>query len=267
RRGGVWVFTWRISQKILDLVRLIVLARLLSPNDFGLFGIALLALFALDIFSTTGFKQALIQKKEDTKPYLDTAWTVGIIRAFFIAAILFFLAPYVGAFFKTPSVVPILKVIGIVIILESLTNISVIYFEKEFKFHKYFAYQFAGNVANFAVAICTALIFRSVWALVLGRLAGVSVACIVSYIIDPYRPRFHVDLQKARKLFTFGKWILGSNTLRFFLSQGDDGFVGKLLGSTALGFYQVAYRISNMPATQITHIISQVTFPAYSKLQ
>ena len=67
--------------------------------------------------------------------------------------------------------------------------------------------------------------------------------------------------------FGFGKWILGSSILVFFITQGDDIFVGKLLGVTALGFYQMAYRISNIPATEITHVISQVTFPAYSKLQ
>jgi O-antigen/teichoic acid export membrane protein len=74
-------------------------------------------------------------------------------------------------------------------------------------------------------------------------------------------------LKKARELFGFGKWVLGSSILMFLIIQGDDIFVGKLLGVTALGFYQLAYRISNMPATEITHIISRVTFPVYSKLQ
>ena len=89
----------------------------------------------------------------------------------------------------------------------------------------------------------------------------------MSYLIHPYRPHLSSDLGKAKKLFGFGKWILGSSILIFLITQGDDIFVGKLLGATALGFYQLAYRISNMPATEITHVISQVSFPAYSKLQ
>ncbi|MCJ7651410.1 MAG: oligosaccharide flippase family protein, partial [Candidatus Lokiarchaeota archaeon] len=80
-------------------------------------------------------------------------------------------------------------------------------------------------------------------------------------------PRLFFALEKVKELFGFGKWILGSSILFFLITQGDDIFVGKLLGTTALGFYQMAYRISNMPATEITHVISQVTFPAYSKLQ
>ena len=91
--------------------------------------------------------------------------------------------------------------------------------------------------------------------------------CITSYFIHPYKPKFDFHLGKAKELFGFGKWILGSSILVFLLTQGDDIFVGKLLGATALGLYQLAYRISNMPATEITHVISQVTFPAYSKLQ
>jgi len=90
---------------------------------------------------------------------------------------------------------------------------------------------------------------------------------LVSYLVHPYRPRLSKYLGKAKELFAFGKWIMGSSILIFLITQGDDIFVGKLLGTTALGFYQMAYRISNIPATEITHVISQVTFPAYSKLQ
>ena len=111
------------------------------------------------------------------------------------------------------------------------------------------------------------LILRSVWALVFGLLAGNLVRLIVSYFIHPYHPRLSSDWDRAKELFGFGKWILGSSILVFLITQGDDIFVGKLLGVTLLGFYQMAYRISNAPATEITHVISQVTFPAYSKLQ
>jgi O-antigen/teichoic acid export membrane protein len=89
----------------------------------------------------------------------------------------------------------------------------------------------------------------------------------MSYILHSYRPRIRLDKGEFKELFGFGRWVLGSSILIFLLSQGDDIFVGKMLGVTALGFYQMAYLISNLPATEITHVISQVTFPAYSKLQ
>jgi len=266
-RSGFWVFSLRIVQQLFSLARLVILARILAPHDFGLLGIALLTMATLETFSQTGFQAALIQKKEDIKSHLDAAWTVLILRGFILFAILYFIAPYAATFFNAPEAKPIIQVIGFAILLQAFTNIGVIYFQKELEFNKEFIYQFAGTLADFIVAVSAVLILRNVWALVFGLLAGNFARFVVSYFIHPYRPHLSSDLGKAKELFGFGKWILGSSILIFLLTQGDDIFVGKLLGATALGFYQMAYRISNIPATEITHVISQVTFPAYSKLQ
>jgi len=266
-KGGFWVFFLRIVNRGFSLIRLIILARILSPNDFGLMGIALLTMSTLETFSQTGFQQALIQKKEDIKSYLNSAWTVLILRGSILFIILYFIAPYAAIFFNSPEAKPIIQVIGFAILVRALTNIGVIYFQKELEFRKQFIYQFSGTLADFVVAVSAVLILKNVWALVFGLLAGNVVRCLVSYLIHPYKPRLSADLGKAKELFGFGKWIMGSSIIIFLITQGDDIFVGKLLGVTALGFYQLAYRISNMPATEITHVISQVTFPAYSKLQ
>ena len=266
-RGGVWVFSLRIVQQLFNLGRLIILARILAPHDFGLLGIALLTMATLETFSQTGFHAALIQKKEDIKSYLDAAWTVLILRGLILFTILYLIAPYAATFFNAPEAKPIIQVIGVSFFLQAFTNIGVIYFQKELEFNKEFVYQFAGTLADFIVAVSAVLILQNVWALVFGLLAGNAVRLIVSYFIHPYRPHLSSDLGKAKELFGFGKWILGSSILVFLITQGDDIFVGKLLGVTMLGFYQMAYRISNMPATEVTHVISRVSFPAYSKLQ
>ena len=265
--GGFWVFALKGTQRILGIIRLTILARVLAPHDFGLLGIAMLTLSSLETFSQTGFDQALIQKKDDINGYLNSAWTVLIIRGFILFAILYLIAPYVAIFFDTPEAKPIIQVIGFSILLQAFTNIGIIYFRKELEFNKQFIYQLSGTLADFIVAVSAAYILKSVWALVFGLLAGNFVRFIASYLIHPYRPHLSSDLRKAKELFGFGKWILGTTMLIFLLSQGDDAFVGKLLGATALGFYQMAYKLSNLPATQITHVISEVTFPAYSKLQ
>lgn len=266
-KGGFWVFSLRITQQIFNLIRLIILARILAPHDFGLMGIALLTMATLETFSQTGFQQALIQKKEDIKSYLDSAWTVLILRGLLLFVILYFLAPYAAVFFKASQAKPIIQVIGLSVLLQAFTNIGVIYFQKELEFKKQFLYRLSGTLADFTVAVSAALILRSVWALVFGLLAGSATRLITSYLIHPYRPHLSSHLRKAKELWGFGRWVLGSSILIFLITQGDDIFVGKLLGATMLGFYQMAYRISNMPATEITHVISQVTFPAYSKLQ
>ena len=266
-RGGIWVFGLRMGVRALGMARTIVLARVLAPDDFGLFGIALLALSTLQAFSETGLSAALVQRKGDTKPYLDTAWTVQLIRGIALAAIVVLAAPYVGAFFAAPAATPLLRVLALSLLVQGFTNVAVVYFQKELEFHKQFALYFTSAAVELIVAVSAAILLRSAWALIFGSLAGQLASTSMSYVVSPYRPRIAVEGSKIRELLGFGKWILGSTVLMFLVTQGDRAFVGKLLGVTALGLYQLAYRISNMPATEITHVITQVAFPTYSKLQ
>jgi lipopolysaccharide exporter len=266
-RSGIWAFALRITERGFSLIVIIILARVLAPNDFGLMGIALLAMLTLETFSQAGFEQALIQKKENVPDYLNVAWTALVLRSLVVCVILFFTAPYIAIFFNTTAATPIIKVIGIASLLQGFTNIGVIYFRKELEFNKQFFYWMSGTLASVIVTITAVLILRSVWALVFGLLAANVVRFTASYLIHPYRPHFSWDLGRAKELFGFGKWILGSSILIFLLTQGDDIFVGKFLGVTLLGFYQMAYKLSNTPATEITHVLHQVTFPAYAKLQ
>jgi len=228
-RGGFWVFALRITDRGLGFIRLIILARLLTPDDFGLLGISLLALSILGTFSGTGFGAALIQKKERTDEYLDTAWTVQIIRGIVLFAILFTVSPLVAIFFNTPEAASIIKVLAFTQLLGGFNNIGIVYFRKELEFHKQFIYSFVSSVVAMLVAISLAFILRNVWALVFGLLAGNVTALILSYIICSYRPKIEFNLAKIKELFGFGKWILGSSILIFLGTHGDDVFVGKLL--------------------------------------
>lgn len=266
-QGGAWISSLKIIGKVLSLIRLIIIGRILAPSDFGLMGIALLTMSALETFSTTGFSQALIQKKENTHNYLDAAWTVLIIRGFIIFILLYLAAPYVAVFFHSPAVRPIIQVLGFTVFIHAFANIGVVFFQKELEFNKIFISRFVGISTNFIVAILAALILRSVWALVLGLFAENVVNLIVSYLIHPYRPHFSKDFGKVKELFGFGRWVLGSNILIFIGEHIDDIFVGRVLSAMALGFYQMAYRISNMIETEITQVISSVAFPAYAKIQ
>ena len=137
--GGVWVFSLRLINRLFEVIRIIVLARLLAPEDFGLFGLALFAMSALEAFSQTGIQAALIQKKENIEGYLDTAWTMQAIRGAILALILFIIAPYVSIFFGQP-VTLILRALGVSVLINGFANIGIIYFPKELEFHKQFIY-------------------------------------------------------------------------------------------------------------------------------
>ncbi|EMA44819.1 lipopolysaccharide biosynthesis protein [Halococcus saccharolyticus] len=267
-KSGIWVTLINVFDRGLQLAKLIVLARLLSPAAIGLIGITLLVLTVLEQFSEFGVDRALIQRKErNINEYLNTAWSLQIIRGVLVVGIAYVAAPYAAVFFGEPRSTDLIRVLALTSLLTSLRNPGLIYFRKNLDFHKQFAYTLTGSLVNAAVTIATAWIFRSVWAFVFGRLAGNIVTIVLSYLIHEYRPWPAFDRAQARELLGYGKWILGSGVLAFLLNQGDDAFIGWFLSASVLGFYQLAFRFSNAPATEITHTISNVVFPAYSQLQ
>ena len=161
----------------------------------------------------------------------------------------------------------IIRIIGLTFLLGAFSNIGIIYFSKELEFHKKFIFEICGVLTSVSVTIVLAYLYRSVWALVIGKLAAQLVQTILGYVLHPYRPRLSWDTNKIVELWKFGKWILGSTILGFLITQGDDLFVAKIFGVTALGFYQVAYRIAVMPVQEVTQVFAQVAFPAYAKIQ
>jgi len=267
-QSGIWVAGINVADRILQLLKVIILARLLSPAAFGLLGIALLAIAALRQFSKLGFDEALIQHEDDNvDAYLNTAWVMKIIRGFGIAVVAFLAAPYLAVFFSEPQAEPVIRVVGISPLVLGLQNPAAMYFQKNLNFHKEFVYQVGGRLVDFTVAVIIALVSGSVWALVAGIVAMNFMKFIISYSIHDYRPNIKFDFAYGKEMFGFGKWLLVSAILGFLYGQGDDVFVGWFFAASSLGVYQLAYRFSNAPATEITHVISRVAFPTLSKVQ
>lgn len=266
--SGVWGMLINVCGRLLRIVTLIALTHFLAPEAFGLLGIALVTLAAMKTLSKLGISKALIQREEENvDEYLDTTWTLQIGRGLLLAVVAFTLAPYLADFFGEPRVTDIIRAISITPLIYAFRNPAVVYFTKNLDFHKQFVYVMSGSVANLVVALGFALVFRNVWALVFGLLADRIAKLVVSYAIHDYWPHLGYDKQAAHEILGFGKWIMASSILFFITLQGDDAFVGWLLGAGALGLYQMAYRLSNAPSTEITDVISSVAFPAYSKVQ
>ncbi len=264
--SAVWVFSFQILDNILGLIRLVILARLLSPTDFGLVGIAWLTLQIISTFTQTGIHQALIHKQSIEK-FLNTAWTYLLFRGIILYIIVFSIAPLLGSFFNNPSIIPVIRVLGLTFFIESFVNIGIVFLQKNLLFDKQFYFQLIGNLVDFTIAIVLAFILKDVWAIVYGSVANNMVRVLLSYYFSKYRPKFEFNISLFRELGNYGKWVTGSSILQFIYTQGDDILVGRIIGPTALGFYQLAYKISNLPATQITHLISNVLFPAYAQIQ
>jgi O-antigen/teichoic acid export membrane protein len=267
-KSGIWVTAMNVGDRVLQLSLVVILARLLDPADFGLMGIALVAIHGFQRFTNLGLDEALIQDRdEDVDDYLDTAWVLNLGRGLLIGGVLFLAAPVIASFTGEPRATPILRVIGLSPILLQLRNPATVYFKKDLAFEKQFVYTMGGSIANFCVALALALAWQNVWALVFGYMASDLMRAVVSYFLHDYRPWPSFDLDIARNLVSYGKWLTGSRILLFFINEGDDAIVVWLLGAASLGFYQIAYRFAMAPARELTQIVSSIMFPAYSKLQ
>jgi O-antigen/teichoic acid export membrane protein len=265
-KSAGWVFSAKILGRVFDLIKIVVLARLLSPEDFGLFGLVMLTIMILDIFSQTGTTSALIQQRENTHRYLNTAWTIQVIRGLILALILLLIAPMVGWFFKEPRIVKLLQFVCVVPIFQGFCNIGVIYFEKEMQFHKQFLFEMGSNLVSLVVGITLAFMLHTVWALIWANLSLAFMRLIFSYVLSSYRPKFRLMKSQAKELYRFGKWMSGYSMVLFCCQQLDKIFLGKFLGAGALGVYQVAQRVAELPASQIATASISFTFPAYAKI-
>ncbi len=266
-KSTFWIIALRLFQRTFGIIKLIILARLLSPNDFGLMGIALLMVSTLDSFSQIGFQTWLVQKSGDIKSYLDIAWTASIIRGIILCLILIFFAPLAADFFGAPEAKPIIQVISASILLQGFTNIGIVYLQKELQFRKLFIYEFGSTTIDFIATIAFAIALRNVWALAFGPLVGIVARLILSFIVHPFRPKINYNREIIIDILTYGKWVFGSSIAIFLVTQGDSIFIGKYFGVVALGLYQMASTISNTPATEIGQTLSQITLPVYSKLK
>lgn len=267
-RGGKWITLLRIANRSMGFLRTLILARLLAPEDFGLFGVAMIALSFLDRISQTGFHLALVREKDEaTSSLLDTAWTVSVLRGILLFIALVLSAGIIAEFFHTPDAVPLIHVIAAYALITGFNNIGVVYFQKDLDFKKSFIYEISYAITDFLVAFSIAIIFRSVWALVWAGLAARSAQLVASFVIHPYRPNFRLKKQELKHLLGFGKWVLISGLIAFFVSQGDVVLIGKMLDTESLGLYRMAFLLSTIPTSEFTTVFSGVTYPAYSKLQ
>ncbi len=270
-KGGYWVFAIRFATQILGFVKSIFIVNYFLLNDLGIISAAIMMMEILSTFTQTGFETALIQKKEDIRDYLDTAWTAGVIKGIALFGVLYFAAPLLASFGipaeKAPLAIWVFRAMGVCFLMSGFRNIGAVYFSKNMDFHKTFSLSVTSTLTDIVLSIGLVLVFRSIWGVIAARLISAAVSCAGTYFLSPYRPKLHFAPSKARELWEFGRWIYTGNIVGFLISQGDDFFVWFYLGIQPLALYRTAYNFATTPATHISYVISEVSFPAYSKIQ
>jgi O-antigen/teichoic acid export membrane protein len=266
-RSGIWVAMSSLTLGVLSFVKAIVLARLLTPEHFGLMAICMVVLRALQVFTETGLSTALIQRPGNADEAKHTVYTMTAVRGIVLAAIVLATSSWVATFYEQPSLKSLLDVLALGLALSGLGSVNYIVAQKNLDFRPQFNLQQILNLSDFVVTILLALWLRNVWALIIGHVFKTVISIPLSFLLLPGRPRFAFDLQQARELLRYGRYISGMAIVVFVTTEIDNAVIGKVVGAEALGFYTLAYMVANLPATHLAKVVASVMFPAYSKLQ
>ena len=265
-KGVSWMGALRVSTRAIAFVKIAILARLLTPEQFGIFGVAAIVLAFLEILTETGVNIFFIQEEGKLKDYLNTAWVVSIVRGILISLVLLLGAPIIASFFKSPEAKSLILFIAIVPFIKGFINPAIVKYQKELKFNKEFLLRFCTFFVDALVAVLFALVTKEAVSLIWGFIAGGILEVVLSFIIFKPTPRLTFEYDKLKRVINRGKWITGAGVFKYFFEQGDDIVVGRLLNTNFLGLYQMAYKISTLPITEVAEVFVKVTFPVYVKI-
>lgn len=263
--GALWFGGLRVVIKLFSLIKLVVAARILSPQEIGWFGMIMLPYGLAEVMTESGINQALVQTSKNEKDYLSSAWLAFIGRGLLISLSLWLAAPLVSRFFGA-DLTSGLRLVALTPLVKGFVNPAVILFRKHILYSREFYFQAGSSVAESVATIVLVLWLKSFLALPLGVIAGGITALVLSFVLS----RIYlsaVSLGKIKELYAYGKWVTAGTLTSFVSDQGDDLLVGKILGASSLGFYQTAYKISNLTTTQGAGLIYQVIFPLFSAIQ
>ncbi|MES1981087.1 MAG: lipopolysaccharide biosynthesis protein [Pseudomonadota bacterium] len=263
-KGAMWTILFKFATRGIGLISTVILARLLVPADFGLVAMAMAIIAALEILSAFNLDVVLIQHQTAERKHYDTAWTFNFIAGLIQGLMLVAAAPLVAHFYNDDRLTLILYILALGRVLGGLENIGMVAFRKDLQFHRDFNFQVTKKMAGFIVTIALAFWFKNYWALIAGMLAGQLAGVILSYTMQPYRPKFCVAAMS--ELFHFSKWLLINNFLYFLIHQSSDFILGKLGGPSALGLFKISHEIANLPSTDLVAPINRAIFPGYVKM-
>lgn len=266
-RSGVWVGLSSAGQNLLQTLRSIALARLLSPEIFGLMGICMVVIRGLELFTETGTGPALIQRRDRVEEATSTAFALQMIRGFVLGGLACAIAPFAARYYDEPQLQSLVCVLAIAFLLNGFVNIHIVLLQKGLDFRRLTRLDLLVACASTAAILTLAAWLRSVWALVLGQIVTSAIRLALSYRMVPGRPRITFDRGIARELLGYGRYITGLTVVLFVTTEAGNLIIAKLIGFRELGLYAMAYTLANLPSTHVAKTVSTVIFPAYSTLQ
>lgn len=265
----VWKFGERISAQLISIVVSIILARLLSPSDYGVVSIVMVFITLANVFVSNGFGSALVQKKGATALDFFSVLYFNISFSFFLYLILYIVAPYISAFYGKgyEILTPVLRVLGIKIVLTAINSVQQAYISKKMMFQKFFFATIWGTIASAIVGISMAYLGYGVWALVAQDIVSITVSTLTLTIVIGKKPQICFSFTSLKQLFPYGIRILGTGMLINGCEELKALIIGKKYSSSDLAYYDKGRQFPNLIINNVDTSISSVLFPKMSDEQ
>lgn len=249
--------------------QLIVLARLLKPEDFGLMAMAMVVIGFCQAYADMGISAAIVYKQDVSESQLSSLYWLNVIAGIVIYSVILAVTPFVTIFFHEPRVGEVLPVIAISIIISSLGLQFHWLLEKGLQFDLLAKQEITSTVIAGMVAIPCAFMGQGVWSLVWGQLtaSGVKTVLLLKVGLSKWPPRLHLRTNDLGEYLKFGMYQMAERSINYFNTKVDQLLIGNLLGAHELGYYNFAFQLVSEPVSRINPILTRVAFPVFARMQ
>jgi len=265
-RAAFWVGLTSALSKGVGVATTLILAKLLMPSDFGMIALASLITSAIGLFRELGLSRGLIVQKEEIEKSANTIFSLLILWNMFIYFLAFSFAPLLSAFFKEPNLTHVIRVLALTFIISSFGEVQLALFEKEMAFKKVSLVEAANLMLYGIISAALAFFGFGYWSMVYAQILAELARVVIIWAISTRKPVPSFNLSAIKGVLKFGGSITAVGIINYLIRNIDDAFVSRILGTASLGNYNFAYRIANVPATNVTNVIGRIMFPAYTQI-
>ena len=267
KKGMFWSLTENLSKQGIHFIIGIILARLLSPSDFGLIGMCAVLIALGTTFVDSGFGIALIRKKDCTDMDYNTVFYYNLVVSGFFYIILFFTAPLVSRFFNQPQLIAIIRVLGLVIIIGAFSIIQRTILTKEINFKLQTKITILTMVISGAIGISCAFLGFGVWSLIIQSIASSFLGVCFLWIFNHWRPILVFSWKSFRELFAFGSNLLITDLVETLYRNVYYVVIGRFFSPASLGFFTRAETTVSLVTNNIVNTVKRVSYPILANLQ
>lgn len=263
----IWRFAERCGAEFLQILVSVILARILAPEAFGT--IALLLVFSniLQVFVDSGLGNALIQKKDADDLDFSSVFYFNIFVCLVLYSALFFSAPFIADFYDNPELTPLVRVLGLTVVISGVKNVQQAYISRTMQFKKFFITSLGGVIAAAVISIAMALTGFGIWALIAQKIINLAAATVLMWLTVSWRPRLIFSWTRLKGLISYGWKLLASSLIDTVYRELSKLIIGKKYSESDLAFYNQGNQYPNLIAININTAIDSVIFPVMSQGQ